>query len=64
VGRCSGLLEKINKHGVKPVIRTSTQLLNIIPSTKSAEPVNIHTYIYIAKIQMMGFKALYKVIQI
>ncbi|PNF32842.1 hypothetical protein B7P43_G03468 [Cryptotermes secundus] len=37
VGGCSGLLEQMNKYGVKPDIRTFTQLLDTIPSTKSAE---------------------------
>lgn len=37
VGGCSGLLEQMNKHGVKPNIKTFTQLLDTIPSTRAAE---------------------------
>jgi hypothetical protein len=39
VGGCSGLLEQMNKHGVKPNIKTFTQLLDTIPSTRAAEQV-------------------------
>lgn len=37
VGGCSGFLEQMKKDGVKPNIKTFTQLLDNIPSTKSAE---------------------------
>ena len=39
VGGCSGLLEQMNKYGVKPNIKTFTQLLDTIPSTRAAEQV-------------------------
>lgn len=45
VGGCSGLLEQMNKYGVKPDIRTFTQLLDTIPSTKSAEQVTSNSHI-------------------
>jgi hypothetical protein len=41
VGGCSGFLEQMNKDGVKPNIKTFTQLLDIIPSTKAAEQVTV-----------------------
>ncbi|XP_069701476.1 pentatricopeptide repeat-containing protein 1, mitochondrial [Periplaneta americana] len=37
VGGCSGFLEQMKKHKVKPNIKTFTQLLDTIPSTKAAE---------------------------
>jgi hypothetical protein len=52
VGGCSGLLEQMNKHGVKPNIKTFTQLLDTIPSTRAAEQViyvSAHHSSYILK---------------
>jgi hypothetical protein len=45
VGGCSGLLEQMNTHGVKPNIITFTQLLDTIPSTRAAEQV-IHVSVH------------------
>jgi hypothetical protein len=45
VGGCSGFLEQMKKDGVKPDIKTFTQLLDTIPSTKAAELVTVHKYL-------------------
>jgi hypothetical protein len=47
VGGCSGLLEQMNKDGVKPNIKTFTQLLDTIPSTRAAEQV-IQEYVHLS----------------
>jgi len=42
LGGCSGFLKNMKSNKIKPDIKTFTQLLEVIPSTLSAEKVSTY----------------------